>query len=173
MNQRLRRLPSPAARGLVVAAAILLVLGLGHSTRAQELELPSVTETYALENARVVQAPGHVLDSATVLIRDGIIEAVGTEVAIPYDARRIDADTLTVYPGFIDGLSHAGVQIPEDGDEKEIEDPGDPPPDRAGIPAECGRIDAGQPAAPGLYGRPRGPRGRHAARLGGAHSVRR
>jgi hypothetical protein len=118
---------------MVVAAAILLVLGVGHSVRAQDLGLPSVTATYALENARVVQAPGHVLDSATVLIREGIIEAVGTDVEIPYDARRIEADTLTVYPGFIDGLSHAGVEMPEDGEEKEIEDPGDPPPGRAGI----------------------------------------
>ncbi len=103
---------------------------------AQDYEVPTVTDTYALENARVVQAPGQVLESATVVVRDGLIEAVGSDVEVPYDARRIDADSLVVYAGFIDGLSHAGVEMPEDegenGEEDEV-DPGDPPFDEAGI----------------------------------------
>jgi len=98
-------------------------------------DLPPVTDTYALTNARVVQAPGEVLDPATVLVRDGIIEAVGSDVSVPYDAREIEADSLVVYAGFVDGLSHAGVAMPGDDEEEdsEVEDPGDPPMDRAGI----------------------------------------
>ena len=97
--------------------------------------MPPVTDTYAVEAARVVQAPGQVLDSATVVVRDGLIEAVGPDVEVPYDARRITGDSLVVYAGFIDGLSHAGVEMPEDDGEEDGADvdPGAPPPDRAGI----------------------------------------
>ena len=104
---------------------------------AQDYEVPTVTDTYALENARVVQAPGQVLESATVVVRDGLIEAVGPNAEVPFDARRIEADSLVVYAGFIDGLSHAGVEMPEEDENGENGsddvDPGDPPPDQAGI----------------------------------------
>lgn len=102
------------------------------ATHAQDYEVPTVTDTYALENARVVQAPGQVLESATIVVRDGVIEAVGEDAEVPYDARSIEADSLVVYAGFIDGLSHAGVEMPDEEDE-EVDDPGNPPPDAAGI----------------------------------------
>jgi len=124
---------------LAVGALLGWLLVLVGPAAAQSVDdLPPVTDTYALTNARVVQAPGEVLDGATVLVRDGLIEAVGPDVEIPYDARKIEADSLVVYAGFIDGLSHAGVQMPEseeedgNGDGDEV-DPGDPPMDRAGI----------------------------------------
>lgn len=116
----------------LLSVGLLLLLGSLHSVHAQSDDLPTVTHTYALENARVVQAPGEVLESATVVIRDGLIERVGADVEIPYDARRIEGDSLVVYAGFIDGLSHAGVDTP-DPEDQDVEHPGDPPPDRAGI----------------------------------------
>jgi len=131
---RLRRVTAGVSSlGLVL---LLLVVSTG-TTRAQEYEVPEVTDTYALTDARVVQGPGQVLESATVVVRDGLIEAVGPNVEVPYDARRIAGDSLVVYAGFIDGLSHAGVQMPEEnggeeGNEEEV-DPGNPPPDRAGV----------------------------------------
>ena len=122
-------------RVLSLLSFCVLVLGT-LPAHAQDYEVPTVTDTYALENARVVQAPGEVLESATVVVRDGLIDAVGRNVEVPYDARRIAADSLVVYAGFIDGLSHAGVDMPEsEGDEDNGDDvdPGDPPSDRAGI----------------------------------------
>ncbi len=113
---------------------------LGPLAQAQDIDiddLPSVTDTYALENARVVQAPGKVLESATVVVEDGLIAAVGDDVDVPYDARRIEADSLVVYAGFVDGFSHAGVEMPDpnegNGNGGNDVDPGDPPPDAAGI----------------------------------------
>lgn len=100
---------------------------------AAQDEVPDVTHTFAIENARVVQAPGEVIDRATVIVRDGLIEAVGPGVTVPADAQRIEADSLTVYAGFIDGLSQAGVEAPESSSNGEIDDPGNPPDDRAGI----------------------------------------
>ncbi|MEO1076699.1 MAG: amidohydrolase, partial [Bacteroidota bacterium] len=87
---------------------LLLVLSISVPAVAQravteDTPLRPVTRTFALSNARVVQAPGQVLDNATVVIRDGLIEAVGINVTIPFDAEVIEADSLTVYAGFIDG----------------------------------------------------------------------
>ncbi len=63
---------------------------------------------FAIKDARVVAAPGNVLPRATVVIRDGIIEAVGADVPAPADALVMDGKGLTVYPGFLDALSHWG-----------------------------------------------------------------
>ena len=126
---------SPFRRlGLLVLAVLLAAAPPVHA-QDYDFTVPDVTDTYALENARVVQAPGDVLESATVVVRNGLIETVGPNVEVPYDARRIAADSLTVYAGFVDGLSHAGVEMPEDDEENNGDeiDPGDPPFDAAGI----------------------------------------
>ncbi|MCH8276238.1 MAG: hypothetical protein IIA50_01670, partial [Bacteroidetes bacterium] len=57
-------------------------------------DIPTVTRAYALEGARIVQAPGRVIEHGTVVIRDGLIVAVGVDVDIPYDAERIAADSM-------------------------------------------------------------------------------
>jgi imidazolonepropionase-like amidohydrolase len=46
--------------------------------------------------------PGEVLDSGTIVIRDGRIKAVGKDVAAPADARVWDMKGTTIYAGFID-----------------------------------------------------------------------
>lgn len=58
---------------------------------------------YAIRDARVVVEPGVVLPKATIVIRDGLIVAVGTDVAIPADALVTEGKGLTVYSGFVDG----------------------------------------------------------------------
>ena len=85
--------------------------------QAQSDDVPSATRTVAITNTRVVQTPGQVLEGTTVIIRDGLIEAVGS-VEPPFDARIIAGDSLTVYAGFIDGLSHTAVETPDDDPEK-------------------------------------------------------
>ncbi len=99
-----------------------------------EKELRPITRTYAITNATIVQAPGRKVENGTVIIKDGLITAVGKGLAVPADAITIKADSMFVYAGFIDGLTRAGVNKPKDEPNKEkIKDPGNPPPDRAGI----------------------------------------
>ncbi len=117
---------------LWLVLAVWAVL-LAPSLFAQDSEIPQVTRTFAIENARVVQAPGRVIESGTVVVRDGLIVAVGEGVEIPFDAERISGDSLTVYAGFVSGLSHAGIPQEGEGETEQVEDPGNPPPDRAGI----------------------------------------
>ena len=81
-----------------------LLLAPGHAAELRQ-PLPSVQ---ALVGVRVVTAPGEVLESATVVVRDGIIEAVGADVVVPPDAHVIEFERdeeqppVTVYPGLID-----------------------------------------------------------------------
>ncbi|HTM57292.1 MAG TPA: amidohydrolase family protein [Candidatus Udaeobacter sp.] len=59
---------------------------------------------HAIVGARIVTEPGHVIPHGTIVIRDGVITAVGASVPIPADARIWKADSLTVYPGLIDAF---------------------------------------------------------------------
>jgi hypothetical protein len=85
------------------AISALFSLGAGVLARA---EAPRV---WAIENARIVRVSGPAIAEGTVLLRDGVIEAVGAKVKTPADAWIIDGKGLTVYPGLIDGLSTIGL----------------------------------------------------------------
>jgi len=63
----------------------------------------------ALRGARVVTVSGPVLEKGTVLLRKGLIEAVGENIDLPKDAWVIEAQGVTVYPGLIDALSTVGL----------------------------------------------------------------
>jgi imidazolonepropionase-like amidohydrolase len=72
----------------------------------------SAVDTYAIINARVVPVAGPVIDRGTVVIRDGLIAAVGANITAPADARVIDGTGLTVYPGLIDSSTALGIPTP-------------------------------------------------------------
>ena len=65
---------------------------------------------YAIQGAKVIAAPGKVFDPGTIVVRRGVIEAIGPakEIAIPYDAESIEGKGLVVYPGFIDLYTTVG-----------------------------------------------------------------
>ena len=66
--------------------------------------------TYAITNARIVPVAGAAIEKGTIVIRDGIIAAVGAAVTVPADARIVDGAGLTVYPGLIDAYSTLGLR---------------------------------------------------------------
>jgi imidazolonepropionase-like amidohydrolase len=63
----------------------------------------------AIHNARVIPVSGPALARGTVILRNGLIEAVGADIPVPADAWVIEGDGLTVYPGLIDALSTFGI----------------------------------------------------------------
>ena len=71
---------------------------------------PLPAQTIAITGGRVLPVSGPVIENGTVLIRDGKIAAVGTNVAIPAHARRIDATGRWVTPGFVNAATALGVQ---------------------------------------------------------------
>src|SRR3954451_20628991 len=66
-------------------------------------------ETVAIVNGRVFPISGPPIDRATVVITDGRITAVGSNVSVPKGARKIDASGLSVYPGWVDGWTRVGL----------------------------------------------------------------
>jgi len=58
----------------------------------------------AIRGAHIVPVVGDDITNGIILIKDGKIEAIGKNIAIPQDARVIDATGLFAYPGMIDGL---------------------------------------------------------------------
>ena len=73
---------------------------------------------FAIRGARIVTAAGAPIEAGTVVIRRGVIEAVGATVAIPPDADVIDGTGHTVYPGLIDlgntqAAERAAPQMPQ------------------------------------------------------------
>ncbi|MEX0722037.1 MAG: amidohydrolase family protein [Balneolaceae bacterium] len=98
--------------------------------------LAQSTPAHALQNIVLHSADGTTTESATIVWRDGVVEAAGENATIPFDAFVIDGgDSLHVYPGFIDGLAVWGSpDLPKD--LKPLDEPGNPPFDRAGIQPE-------------------------------------
>jgi imidazolonepropionase-like amidohydrolase len=68
-----------------------------------------LAQTIAITGGTVYPVSGPKLENATVIIRDGRIAAVGTAVAIPAGAIRIDAAGKWVTPGLIDGGGQMGL----------------------------------------------------------------
>src|SRR5678809_264660 len=117
MNRSFRhRAPVPA---VLTALALLGAPGARAAT-------PRV---HAIVGARIVTAPGQVIEHGTIVVRDGVITAVGADVQPPADARIWESDSLTVYPGLIDAF----VQ---------------PPP-----PSPTGRTEGSRPPAPSQQAR--------------------
>jgi len=66
---------------------------------------------HAITDARIVVGPGRVIERGTLVLRDGLVEAVGPGVAVPPDATVIAAEEgWTVYPAFIDAASAVGLE---------------------------------------------------------------
>lgn len=57
---------------------------------------------HALVGGRIVVAPGQVIENGTLVLRDGVVEAVGANLTPPADARVWDVTGRTLYAGFIE-----------------------------------------------------------------------
>ena len=105
----------------ILGLTLLLNSGVGAQQASRTEPVTGIrnngTGFHALVGARVVTAPGQVLDNATIVIRNGLIEQVGRNVQAPAGARVWDLAGLTVYPGFIDAHADLGMDaVPEGGD---------------------------------------------------------
>ena len=69
-------------------------------------------DIYAITNAKIIPIAGPVIEHGTIVIRDGLITAVGENVKAPADATIIDGTGLNVYPGLFDTNSTLGLAAP-------------------------------------------------------------
>ena len=91
-----------------LALAVLLFLSVAAATSRGA----GGAEVYALVGGRVITFAGNILEDGTVVLRDGLIEAVGSGIRPPADARVIDVKGLTLTPGIIDGFGGVGLPVP-------------------------------------------------------------
>lgn len=81
----------------------------------------------AIIHAYVVPVSAEPIENGTVLIEDGVITAVGTDVAIPDGIETIDAEGKWLLPGFVEGHGHIGTHEQGEGwagdDTNEMTDP--------------------------------------------------
>jgi len=71
--------------------------------------LPVWSQTIAITGGKVYPVSGPPIANGTVLIRDGVIVAVGASVNIPAGAQRIDATGKIVTPGLINAITNIGL----------------------------------------------------------------
>ena len=67
-------------------------------------------QTVAIVGGKVYPVSGPPIENGTVVITNGRITAVGTNVPVPAGAQRIDATGKTVTPGFVNSSTQLGVQ---------------------------------------------------------------
>lgn len=102
MNTPITRRGTEGLRS-VMSLALALALALPNLAGAQQND-------YAITGGTVVTVSGATIPNGTVLVRDGIITAVGANVPIPEGVERFDASGKFVYPGLIDAGTGLGLQ---------------------------------------------------------------
>ena len=103
MPASIRRVFRPKSAILLIAAAITVGLS-ALPLRSADESLDYRPDAYAIRGATLIVAPGRSIEGGTVVVRKGIIEAVGpgASVKIPGDAEVIEGKGLVVYAGFLD-----------------------------------------------------------------------
>ena len=93
-------------RGIRLFALLVVTccftLALPAQTEPREGIERRVPEVHAIIGAAVITEPGEIIQSATILIKDGVITDVGTDVQIPANARVWDRSDHVITAGFID-----------------------------------------------------------------------
>lgn len=69
----------------------------------------SPQETILIKNGTIVPVVGNVVKNGSLLIQNGKIAKIGTDITAPADAKVIDAQGMFVYPGLIAPFTAIGV----------------------------------------------------------------
>lgn len=93
---------TPFLKPAIGLAGLALVLALSG------LSSPS-GEVIAIRGGRIFTGTQGILDYGVIIIRDGKIQEIGPDVAIPPDARVIEAPRSFIVPGFIDTGTNLGT----------------------------------------------------------------
>ncbi len=97
----------------VSTVAVVAVSGLSPLAVTAQYVEPPPPAAYALQGVNVVFADGGTAEDMTIVVRNGLIEAMGRDVGVPEDAKVLEGDSLTVYPGFVDARGNAPFEFPD------------------------------------------------------------
>jgi imidazolonepropionase-like amidohydrolase len=104
------RTPASAILSLAVVAALALAPAAAPAPAASG----DVGPTYAVRNCRIVPVAGPAIEKGVIVIRDGLIEALGPveKIQVPGDAEVIEAEGLIAYPGLISAFTNLFLEMP-------------------------------------------------------------
>jgi imidazolonepropionase-like amidohydrolase len=90
---------------------VLFILIFSLGAKAQENVYPTAPQqgSVVIKNATIHVGNGQVLENASVVITNGKIAAVGTNITTPAGATQVDAKGKHVYPGLISTVSNLGL----------------------------------------------------------------
>ena len=91
--------------GLALVAAVLIPESAARLSGQVQAPAPSVD---AIRNATLITVSRGTINNGTIVMRDGKIAAIGTNVQIPAGATVVDGTGKFVTPGLIDAHSHIG-----------------------------------------------------------------
>jgi len=105
--------PASAATNGATAAPPQAAASTPTGTAGQASAIRTLTRgVLAITNARIVPVTRPAIERGTIVMRDGIIESLGANVAVPSGAQVIDASGAEVYPGLVDAQTTMGLEDP-------------------------------------------------------------
>lgn len=87
----------------IVTVAALVALLSGQPVAGDEGSL-------LLKNANIITVVGPTIEGGDILIKDGIIKKIGSDLRVPKDGKVIDLEGKWVMPGIIDSHSHIALE---------------------------------------------------------------
>ena len=83
---------------------------------------PAASQTVAITGATIYPVSGPKIEHGAVLLRDGVIVAVGPDVQVPAGATRVDGTGRWITPGLIASATTLGIKLFETSGELETEE---------------------------------------------------
>ena len=71
------------------------------------------TNYLAFKDAKIIVSPTETINNGTLLIKNGKIIDVGTNITIPKNTTIVNLDGKSMYPSFIDAYSNFGIETPK------------------------------------------------------------
>ena len=94
--------PAGATQGRTILTACLAVAGLVVGASQAPAQI-------AIKGGRIISVAQPPIDGGVILIREGRIQAIGKDIAIPSDYKVLDATGKVIMPGFIEAHSSRGM----------------------------------------------------------------
>jgi imidazolonepropionase-like amidohydrolase len=102
--------PKPMKWFVAIAPVVAVALSVALSAISSLPGIPS--ETIVFRNVAAFDG-SRLIPRTNVVVRDGMIRAVGADVVIPASAQIVEGEGRTLLPGLIDAHTHLGVMFGE------------------------------------------------------------
>lgn len=91
-----------------VAAAVAVIAPAALDAQVR-MTVPPQSVPVAIQGATIHTVTNGVIENGTILFDDGLITAIGADIAIPAGTRIVDGTGKHIYPGLIDAYSTVGI----------------------------------------------------------------